>query len=196
MNAVAIVDAIGRQIQRACPQRIGRPARLALFPLGQFRLAVDHLGWRRPCGPGLAVGHSGNPRPFEAGLAHRYAIADSRVVAGDQIQMPHRRVDDDRAGHLIGRVVDGLTPIRGRQLFQRNCRDGKASVLPGHIGRVIDLRRRGLGKTGLDHCRIGHAARQQRGGRCGGEKPKNGSRHALSLHGFNALGRSIVPSPA
>jgi len=86
--------------------------------------------------------------------------------------VPRGGVHDDRARGLVRRVVDRLAPVFRRQFFQRDRRQGKAAVLTGHIGGIVDLRRGRLGQTGLDQRVIAYTARQQRRRCRNGQKPE------------------------
>ena len=76
----------------------------------QIGLALDHCFRRIPIGP---FRHSGNPfhaSPSEALAAHADAVAQRPAVADHEIEIGVRSIDDDRAGRLLGVVIDQGAP--------------------------------------------------------------------------------------
>ena len=101
---IGAVDAVFSiaQIHRARTERIGlAPGHEAW----QVRLARDHLLWRQPVGPLFHTADALGARPGEAFAADTDAVTDRLAVAERQVKVGIRRVDNDGAGRLNGRVI-------------------------------------------------------------------------------------------
>ena len=104
---VGAVDAVQRlaEIKSARAERIARAAR---HHARQIRLALDHLGRRMPVRPFRHLADALGAGPGEAFAADADAVAQRLAAAERQIEIGVRRIDDDRAGRLLGGVVDQL----------------------------------------------------------------------------------------
>ena len=136
---IGAVDAIDRlaEIESARAERI---AVTAGHEARQIGLALDHFFRRMPIRP---LRHLGNPlgaRPSEALAAHADAVAQRLALAEHEIEVGILRVDDERAGRLLGVVVDQrATELRRQRLpraglgthLRRKCR---------HVARICASR--------------------------------------------------------
>ena len=78
------------------------------------------------------------PRPPKTLASDADAIAERPPATLDQIKEVILRIDNDRAGLLLGRIKDGRAKIRWVYLGQSYCRDGKALVINWRIeGRIL-----------------------------------------------------------
>ena len=118
---VGAVDAVdGRtEIHRAGAQRI---AGAAGHEARQIGLALDHLGRRMPIRPLGLAGDLLHAGPGEAVAADADAVADRAATAEHVIEVGVRRIDDQRAGGLLGRERNFLTAQMRRQLHGRRFR--------------------------------------------------------------------------
>ena len=115
------MDAVdGRtQIHRARAHRIagatGHEAR-------QIGLTLDHLGRRMPIRPLGLAGDLLHAGPGEAIAADTDAVAHGTAATQHVIEVGVRRIDDQRAGGLLGRERNFLTAQMGRQLRRADFR--------------------------------------------------------------------------
>jgi len=161
MDAISVIHAIGRQVNRTRAQRVGRATGLAVLPLCQLRITGDHLGRRGPGRPGLLLADNRGAGPFETGPAHGNAIADRLVLAGHIVKHALRRVDDDRPRRLIRFKIDRLTAELLRDFLDRQGGDVDIGILGGQIGPLDLFRGTGLGRA----IGCGHAFAMRNAGR-------------------------------
>src|SRR6516162_1118405 len=145
---------------------IGSPEGVALatgHKARQIGLAFDHLFGRIPIGPFRQPGNAFTARPSEAFAADPNAVTQSLAVAEHEIEIGVRRVDDDRAGRLLGVVIDqGATELRRQFLpragfgphLGRQRRDGSRIVAHQSGRQGIDL-------TGTGCAGVGSTASRQ-----------------------------------
>src|SRR4029077_14240676 len=113
---IGAVDAVFgiAQIHGARAERIGlAPGHEARH----VRLARDHLLWRQPVRPFFHAADALGARPGEAFAADTYAVTDRLSVTERQVEVSVRRVDEDGAGWLNGRVIHDRPAELGRYLF-------------------------------------------------------------------------------
>src|SRR5262249_975241 len=122
---IGAVDAVNRlaEIERARTERI---AIAAGHEARQIGLALDHFFRRMPIGPFRHSGHLFRAGPGEALAADADAVTQRLAVAEHEIEIGVRRIDDDRAGRLLGIVVDERALELRRQLLART---GLGSIL-------------------------------------------------------------------
>src|SRR5262249_506813 len=114
-GSVGAVDAVETtaEIHGARARRIGRAAR---HETRQIRGAGNHLRPGRPMRAlGLALDGL-DAGPGETLTADANAVADRLAAAEDQVEIRVRRIDDDGARRLVGRIVDGHPPEVGPHL--------------------------------------------------------------------------------
>jgi hypothetical protein len=110
LRLVGAVDAKDRraEIVGACPHAISGAARHEAREIG---LACDHLRRRAPVRP---LGLAADPHqsgPLKAFASDTDAVAQSTIVALDQVDEPLRRVNDQSAGRLTGPEENDLPRI-------------------------------------------------------------------------------------
>ena len=156
---VGPVDAVQRltEVKRARAERV---AVAACHEARQIRLAVDHLFRRMPVRPLRHSRHFFRAGPGEALAADADAVAQRLALAEHEIEVGVRRVDDERAGRLLGVVVDqGATELRRQRLLRPG--------LGAHLGRQrrvarIALHRSGGTRIGLAGAELAGIDRQRR----------------------------------
>jgi hypothetical protein len=94
-------------------------------------LALDHFLRWIPVGPFLFIMDGRDTRPFEAGPAYAYAIADGTSASLDQKKKVSLWINHDSAGRIGGGIINGFTEIDRIDVRQSNCwnRKGFAAAL-------------------------------------------------------------------
>ena len=143
IGAVNAINGV-TEIKRARAERVtiaaGHEAR-------KVRLALDHLLRWIPIGPFRLPGNSLRAGPGEALAADANPVAKRLALAEHEIEIGVRRIDDDRAGRLLGVVVDQRAPKLRRQFLP-------GTGLRPHLGRQrhhvtrIAITRIDMGRSG------------------------------------------------
>ena len=124
IGAVNAINGV-TEIKRARAERV---AIAAGHEARKIRLALDHLLRWIPIGPFRLPGNSLRAGPGEALAADANPVAQRLALAEHEIEIGVRRIDDDRAGRLLGVVVDQRAPKLRRQFLP-------GTGLGPHLGR-------------------------------------------------------------
>ena len=117
---VGAVDAIdgAAEIHGAGAERV---AGAAGHEARQIGLAGEHVAGGCQSGHSALLGDRLHAGPGEAFAADADAVADRLAVAEHVVEIGVRRIDDDGAGRLAGRIVDDLAPQPRGQLERVGC---------------------------------------------------------------------------
>src|SRR5690606_28239731 len=102
VNAVERIAAILEDVERAGTERIIDAAGLAVPPLFQFRLALDHRRGGRPGRPFALELDDAAPRPAEPIPAKADAIAHRLPALADVVEEMRAGIDVDRSRAFAG----------------------------------------------------------------------------------------------
>ncbi len=130
------------EIHRARAERVFKARAHAVIDVSRdFRTADSHFLRWVPRRPFLLPGDIGRARPGKALLADADAVTNGLIVAEHVVEMTFARVDDDRAGALVGLVADDLAAELRLHPLDRDRRQREARIRCHAVGVVESLQR-------------------------------------------------------